>query len=115
MGHAIALYRADDHAALFPKYLKDFGVFSLFYSALAAAIAGEPDVARSFATRAEDLSERLGIAHAKGFGKLARFLTEMFCGDPDAAAQHATRGRELARTHRFPEFEAMAILRRAGR
>ncbi|SEN26101.1 Adenylate and Guanylate cyclase catalytic domain-containing protein [Paracoccus alcaliphilus] len=109
MGHAIALYRADDHAALFPKYLKDFGVFSLFYSALAAAIAGESDVARSFATRAEDLSERLGIAHAKGFGKLARFLTEMFCGDPDAAAHHATRGLELARTHRFPEFEAMAI------
>lgn len=109
MGHVIALYQPDRHAALFPKYLKDFGVFSLFYSALAAAIAGDPDTARNFAVRAEDLSERLGIAHAKGFGKLARFLTEMFCGDPDATARHATSGLELARTHRFPEFEAMAI------
>ena len=109
MGHVIALYRADDHAALFPRYLKDFGVFSLFYSALAAAIGGDAQAARDFAIRAEDLGENLSIAHARGFGKLARFLTEMFCGDAEAVTHHAIRGEELAHAHRFPEFEAMAI------
>ncbi|WP_199259721.1 ATP-binding protein [Paracoccus binzhouensis] len=108
LGRTIALYRPEKHAPLFSKYLKDFGVFSLFYSGLTASVAGEFDAAEGFATRAVELGRSLGIAHARGFSLLAMFLTEMFRGDPETTVAHAKEAETLARTHHFPEFLAMA-------
>lgn len=109
MGRTIAIYRSNEHAALFPKYLKDFGVFSLFYSSLTASVAGDFDAARGFATRAHELGTVLGIAHPKCFSLLAQFLSAMFRGDPAATTEYARQAETLARTHRFPEFVAMAV------
>lgn len=108
MSRTIALYRPQVHAPLFPKYLKDFGVFSLFYAALTEAVSGQPDAAADYALRARDLGRDLGIAHARGFSLLAMFLTAMLRGDRDATTAHAREAEALARTHLFPEFLAMA-------
>lgn len=108
MGRTIALYRAEVHAPLFPKYLKDFGVFSLFYAGLTEAVAGHPGLAADYALRARDLDRDLGIAHARGFSLLAMFLTAMLRGDHDETTAHAREAEALARTHLFPEFLAMA-------
>lgn len=108
MGRTIALYRPQEHAPLFPKYLKDFGVFSLFYAALTEAVAGNPEPARDYACRARELGLGLGIAHARGFSLLAMFLTALLRDDPEATRLHAQEAEALARTHHFPEFLAMA-------
>ncbi|WP_289896824.1 AAA family ATPase [Paracoccus sp. TOH] len=108
LARTIALYRPERHAPLFSKYLKDFGVFSLFYSGLTASVAAEFEAAEDFASRALELGRALGIAHARGFSLLAMFLTEMFRGDPETTIAHAKQAEALARTHHFPEFLAMA-------
>ncbi|NSX54042.1 ATP-binding protein [Parasulfitobacter algicola] len=109
LGQTISLYRPDQHASLFPKYLKDFGVFSLFYAGLTASVLGEHDRARDFADRAQRLGEDLGIAHAMGFGLLAQFLTSLLRDDPTSASHYSLLAEGFAKTHRFPEFEAMAV------
>ncbi len=109
LGCTIALYRVEQHAGLFPKYLKDFGVFSMFYSALTASVAGRFDEARAFAARAGQLGESLGIAHPRCFALLAEFLSAMFRDDVAATLDYAQRAEALARRHCFPEFVAMAV------
>lgn len=106
---SIACYRIEDHAGMFGKYLKDFGVFSLFYAGLEASVRGEFDAARGFADRARATSIALDIPHALGFGLLAQFMTAMLRGDPEAAVRAAEPAEILARNYGFPEFEAMAI------
>jgi tetratricopeptide (TPR) repeat protein len=108
LARTIALYRTERHAPLFAKYLKDFGVFSLFYSGLTASVAGEFEAAEDFATRAVDLGRTLGIAHARGFSLMAMFLTEMFRGNLESTIAYAKEAETLARNHHFPEFLAMA-------
>lgn len=109
LGRTLDIYRVEEHASLFQKYLKDFGVFSLFYSALTASVAGQFDQAQDYANRAEQLADTLGIAHPRCFSLLAQFLSAMFRGDADATTGHAQRAEAMARKHRFPEFVAMAV------
>lgn len=106
---SIARYRIEDHAGMFGKYLKDFGVFSMFYAGLEASVRGDFEAARSFADRARATSLALDIPHAVGFGLLAQFMTALLRGDPEAAVRAAEPAETLARNYGFPEFEAMAI------
>lgn len=108
MGQTIALYRHPVHAPLFPKYLKDFGVFSLFYAALTESVAARFDRAQAHAARAEALGEVVGIAHPRCFSLLAQFLSAMFRDDAVTALAYARRAELMAHQHRFPEFAAMA-------
>ena len=106
---AVALYRIEAHAAMFQKYMKDFGVFSLFYAGLTASVRGDFAAAQGFADRAQQTSETLAIPHAMGFGLLAQFMTALMRGDTAAARHYSLLGETLARTHRFPEFQAMSV------
>ena len=109
LGRSIAICRVEKHAKLFSRYLKDFGVFSLFYAALSASVSARFEQARVLAARAEKLGHVLGIAHAQCFSLLAQFLSAMFRGDAPATAEHAQRAEAMARKHHFPEFVAMAV------
>lgn len=104
----LSRYSADKHAPLYEMFLKDFGVFSLFYSALNAAFIDDHNTAQALAGRAHTLAEQLKFPHAMGFAMLSQFKTAMIADDPDRTCQHAWSAKSLAEKYNFPEFAAMA-------
>ncbi len=67
----VDLYRPEAHAALYPRYLMDFGVFGRFYLALSLARSNEADAAAALALQAVALAEQLGQPRSMGFSLLA--------------------------------------------
>lgn len=108
LGTVIATYQADTHLALFPKFMMDFGVFSLFYSSLAAAILGEEKSAHAFANQSLDLAQSHDIPHPLGFGLLAKTLNAVMQEDWSAVPEFAGKLETLAQDHNFPEFMALS-------
>ncbi|MFM2068234.1 MAG: hypothetical protein RLZZ584_3143, partial [Pseudomonadota bacterium] len=107
-----ALYEPGRDAALYPVYLKDFGVFGRFYLALSTQVLGHADAARRIAAEALTLAESLNQPHTLGFGMLANFNTAVMRGDVAAAQPMAERCLEFAGRFGFPEFIAMAQVTR---
>ncbi|MGI9395587.1 MAG: ATP-binding protein, partial [Boseongicola sp.] len=73
--NTVARHDPEIHQDMYAVFLKEFGVFSLFYLGLTQAVRGEYDEARKFAERSSALGQQMGFPHAKGFGFLARFNT----------------------------------------
>ncbi len=110
LGNTVARHNPDLHHEIYAVFLKEFGVFSLFYLGLTQAVRGERDKARAFAERASALGQQMGFPHAKGFGLLARFNIAMLCGDVDAADTFSAESLAFATRQGFPEFQAMSQL-----
>ena len=95
------------HRDLYSVFLKEFGVFSLFYLALTRTVRGDLADGAALADRAAALGAEMGFPHARGFGMLARFNCAMFRGDADLAAEQSAAAVEFATRQGFPEFAAM--------
>lgn len=103
----LSRYDPKRHAQLYEIFLKDFGVFSLFYSALNAACRDDNIGAQDLADRAYALPEQLKFPHAVGFGVLSRFITAIMADDAMRTCQYAWTAKSLAEKYNFPEFAAM--------
>ncbi|HEY6633133.1 MAG TPA: AAA family ATPase [Rhizobiaceae bacterium] len=104
----VTTHRPEIHADLYSIFLKEFGVFSLFYLGLTKTILGDPEAGADCAERAFALGQTMGFPHARGFGMLARFNTAMLREDLAAAEQHSALALEFSTHQRFPEFAAMS-------
>jgi hypothetical protein len=104
----VTTHRSEIHADLYSIFLKEFGVFSLFYLGLTKTILGDAEAGADCAERAFALGQKMGFPHARGFGMLARFNTAMLREDLAAAEKHSALALEFATHQRFPEFAAMA-------
>lgn len=103
----LTCYDPQRHAGLNFAFLKDFGVFGNFYSALASATLGDHVAANRFAEAAEALALDQPQMHDRGFSMLARFCTHFLAGRHEAAHEAAARTIEFSQRHGFPEFVAM--------
>lgn len=108
MSATAARYDPALHAGLYSAFLKDFGVFSLFYKGLALSVLGDLDAAAAAAASARELAQAVRHPHETGFGLLASFMCAMLRGDADTAADYAERSRRFATAQGFPEFIAMS-------
>ena len=102
-------HRPELHRDLYSVFLKEFGVFSLFYLGLTKTVQGDFAAGADAARRAAALGQRMGFPHARGFGMLARFNTAMLRGDVEEAATGSAEARDFALQQGFPEFAAMAL------
>jgi hypothetical protein len=96
----VATHRPEIHADLYSVFLKEFGVFSLFYLGLTKTILGDAEAGADCAERAFALGQKMGFPHARGFGMLARFNTAMLREDV-AALKSRMDAQALAAAVRF--------------
>ncbi|MTH76891.1 ATP-binding protein [Paracoccus aestuariivivens] len=101
-------HRPELHRDLYSVFLKEFGVFSLFYLGLTKTVQGDALAGAEAARRAAVLGAQMGFPHARGFGLLAKFNTAMLRGDVEQAASGSAEARDFALRQGFPEFAAMA-------
>ena len=105
---SVGLYEPDRHAALYPSYMMDFGVFGRFYLALAEHFTGDSDQAVETAAAAERLARQLGQPHSLGFAMLANFIVHTLRGEAQAALGGARRCAAYSAEQGFPEFLGLA-------
>jgi class 3 adenylate cyclase len=105
---SVGLYEPERHAALYPSYMMDFGVFGRFYLALAEHFTDDSDLALETAAAAETLARKLGQPHSVGFAMLAHFIVHALRGEAQSAHDWATRCAAYAAEQGFPEFLGMA-------
>ncbi|MDB5663869.1 hypothetical protein, partial [Cypionkella sp.] len=108
LGNTVARHDPRLHHDLYAQFLKEFGVFSLFYLGLTQSVMGNFAKAKEHADHAFALAETMGFPHAHGFGLLARFTTAMMRGDVDAADKISDESFAFAALQGFPEFLAMS-------
>lgn len=108
LGNTVARHDPKLHHDLYAKFLKEFGVFSLFYLGLTHSALGDFDKGRECADKAFALAEAMGFPHAHGFGLLARFNTALMRGDVDGADEVSAESYDFAALQGFPEFMAMS-------
>lgn len=98
----------DLHFDLYSVFLKEFGVFSLFYLGLTKTIQGDFDAGAKLADRAAELGKKMTFPHARGFGMLARFNCAMLRGDVNTADEASAEALEYSTRQGFPEMMAMS-------
>ena len=108
LSNTVARHDPELHHDLYAVFLKEFGVFSLFYLGLTHSVLGEFDTGKDYAEKAFALAREMGFPHAHGFGLLARFNTAMMRGDVDVADAASAESFEFASRQGFPEFLAMS-------
>lgn len=96
------------HGPLYGQFLKEFGVFSHFYTGLTHAVMDNHQAAAESADRAIALADTLGFPHARGFALLAQFNTALLAGDIEKTQKTSSQAFEFASSQGFPEFAAMA-------
>jgi tetratricopeptide (TPR) repeat protein len=101
-------YDPDRHRDLYMVFLKEFGVFGLFYLGLAETVAGDLEAGRGRARQALELGRRVGRPHPVAFGLLAGFVTAMLRGDVEQAERFSAESLAYSGRQGFPEFVAMS-------
>ncbi len=81
----VARYDAALHHDLYSVFLKEFGVFGLFYLGLTETVLGDAASGARHARDALALARRVHRPHAVGFGLLANFTTAILRGDVETA------------------------------
>ncbi len=108
LGRTVGRHDPDIHKGLYAVFLKEFGVFSLFYLGLAHTVRGDFDHGRDYADKAAVLGQKMGFPHARGFGLLAQFNTAMMRNDLETAYETSMSSLDFATRQGFPEMQAMS-------
>lgn len=108
LGRVIARYDMDTHKALYAHFIKEFGVFSHFYSGLVRTTQGAFDDGLALAEGAIRLGKDLNFPHEIGFALLARFNTALLRGDVETADRASQEALAFSLEQGFPEFVAMS-------
>ncbi len=104
----VTRYDPSIHRNLYNTFLKEFGVFSLFYLGLTETVLGNTEAGSNHAKEALELAKLVRRPHAQGFAMLANFNTAMLRGDVDAADHYSLESLSFSETQGFPEFVAMS-------
>jgi len=108
LNKVIELYDENEHAALYFKYMKNFGVFSRFYMANCLFSMGESSQAINMAKLSYQCAVESNQPHSIGFGLIANVIVATMNRDFDDTCVWADKSIKYSTEQGFPEFIALS-------